>query len=213
MNVQSLRGMSNTSLLDAVELAALGSTSSNETSNCIFARVAVEHHGLQPRRLPVQLERGVGHRLGAQVEHDRMFRDEVVAVRLQRRDVVELRLDRVPLVRRDVDRVGAHGGLVEQVRAGAGAEVPAPPVGDPVPAAPVESLPEPQAAASRQARAAVTSRTGVACFACMYELLAPDTANAVPRARQHNDGAAVTVPAEFRCAPVSRREPLTPSTF
>src|SRR6185503_14508337 len=78
--------------------------------------------------------------------------------------------------------------------------LPAPPVGDPVPAAPVELPPEPHAA-SRQARAAGTSRTGVACFVCMDELLARGTANRVPRSRRHKDGAAVTVPAECRGAP------------
>jgi hypothetical protein len=79
---------------------------------------AVVHHCLHPRRLPVQLEHGVGDGLAAHVEDDRVLDDEVVAVDGQRREVVEFGLDAGPFLGRDVDRVRAQRIRIEEIRAG-----------------------------------------------------------------------------------------------
>jgi hypothetical protein len=77
--------------------------------------VAVEHHRLQPRRLAVQLDRRVRHRLAVHVKDDGVVDDEVVAG-LQSGQVVELAVQALPFGRIDVDRVGPHDVLIEQIR-------------------------------------------------------------------------------------------------
>jgi len=101
-------------LLDAVELAVRIVLVERDVELHLLP-VAVEHHRPRPRRLPVQLEGGVGDGLAVQVEHHRVPRHEVVPLGEQRGGVVELRQDGVPVVGRDVDRIRPELTLIKQI--------------------------------------------------------------------------------------------------
>ena len=81
--------------------------------------VAVVHDRLQPGRLPMELHRGVGDRLAAEVKHDRVIGGEVDAFH-DRCDVVKFRVDLGPFVGADLDGVGRERRLVEEIAAAAG---------------------------------------------------------------------------------------------
>ena len=111
-------------LVDAVKLR-LG-IDLVERDHELHLGVRVELHGLDPRRLPLQPDRGVGHRLRSEVERHRV-------IGLARHggehgvDVVELFVHLGPLVGRDVDRVGLKHALVEEIRARRPGAAPGPP--------------------------------------------------------------------------------------
>ena len=115
MNVQSDRGMSKASLPTPWKRAVRVRALEREVELHLGA-VTVEHDGLQPGRLAVQLDGRVGHGLAVHAQDDGVIGGERQPGG-EVRQVVELRHQAVPFRGGDLEAVGPDLAAVEQIRA------------------------------------------------------------------------------------------------